>query len=236
MDTRSFNATIGRAIKASGRTAQRVINGHAIGVLDKAIDMTQSADRDQIAQILGQTGNQLNFTKKGDRLKKRAKGKALIKENSFAARIVNARIKEHAGPDFMLWGNALEQAARKLIAARQRSVRFILVGWIWALRDMGRARSSKKSKNTRAVKVAGQKKGSATPAAEPTGFLGRTLVARIENTSLVESGGKFQSKGHHNPLPIAEKGLSLAMKAEEAEMERHMAEEMKKAMREAGAL
>ena len=237
-DMRQFNATLRRAAQESSRAAPDVINGHALAVTIKAVELTEKANRDQIAHILGQTGTQLNYTKKGDRLKKRSRGGAIIKDDSFAARIVNARRKEFAGPDYMLWGNALEQAAKKLIAARQKATAFIKSGWLWALRDLAAVvKGWRKSNPDREAKASGVRKGKANPARPTGGIFGSGMFkATIENTALIASGGKFQSKGAHNPLPIAEKGLRLALAAENANMEAHLKKKMTEAMKRAGAL
>lgn len=238
-DNRSFNAVLKKAVLESSRAAPKVINGHAMGVALKAVEATEKADADRIAQILGQTGTQLNYTKKGDRLRKgqRTRGKAIIAEDSFAARIVNARRKELAGPDFLLWGNALEDAARKLIAARRRSVGFIKSGWLWAIRDLAQVVPGFRRAASKDAKAIGQRKGVANPAKATGGlFASGTYRATIENSALIAAGGKFQSPGAHNPLPIAEKGLAAAMRAEESNLRKHLGLEMENAMRKAGAL
>lgn len=232
-----FNDTLARAAKESSRAAPLVINGHALAVASRAIELTDKANRQQIAHVLGQTGTQLNWTKKGTLRKgRRAKGQAVIKEGSLAARIVNARRREYAGPEYQLWGNALESAARVLIAARQRGAAFIKSGWIWALRDLSQVvRGGKRSVTDKDVKAVGARKGKAVPARANSG--GGMFKATIENTSLIQSGGKFQSKGSHNPLPIAEKGLALALAAETKNMQEHlMKKEMTAAMKKAGAM
>lgn len=227
-----FNATLRRAVQESSRTAPDVINGHALGVASKAIELTEKANKDQIARILGQTGTQLNYTKRGDRLKKRSRGKAILEEDSFAARIVNARRREFAGPDYMLWGNALEEAARKLISSRMRSIAFIKSGWVWALRDLASVvRGRSKTNPDRQARASGARKGRAQPARS-----GSVVKAIIENTALIASGGKFQSKGSHNPMPIAERGLNAALRSEEAQLEKHLRDKMTGAMKRAGAM
>ncbi len=241
VNTKEFNATLRRAIQESSRAAPDVVNGHAMAVALNAVKYTERANRDQIAQQLGQVGTQLNYTKKGDRLRKgrAARGNAILRDDSFAARIVNARRREHAGVDYMLWGDTLKEAARKLIKARQQSVNFIRSGWLWAVRDLAsyvRGRGGIRSAE-RDVKIVGSRKGRALAAKSVGGVFGSgRFVATIENTSLIASGGKHQNKGHHNPMPIAEKGLAIALAVERANMEAHLAKKMKDAMKKAGAL
>jgi len=233
-----FNATLRKAAAGSSRAGVDVVNGHGLGVCIKAVELTEKADRAQIAHVLGQTGTALNYTKKGDRLKKRSKGQTIIKEDSFAARIVNARRRDFAGPDYMLWGNALEAAARKLITARVKSSAFIKSGWLWALRDLAAVvKGGRKNPKDKDAKATGARKGRSIPARNTVGiFNSGKIKAVIENTALIASGGKFQAKGAHNPLPIAEKGLALALRVEQSNMEAHMKKKLTEEMKKAGML
>lgn len=278
----TFNETLRSAIRESSRAAPDVVNGHALGVAIKAIELTEKANKDKIAHQLGQIANKITYiaaresriikgrkarASRPGRVIKRGKNKgkyigpreareatadrrtratkarfkrgdAVLAQNSFAARIVNARRRDFAGVDYMLWGSTLEKAARKLIIARQKSVAFIKSGWLWALRDLmiavGRAgfltakrrvASEERNVNTRV------RKGGAVPARQ-----GATPKASIYNTALVQSGGKFQSKGTHNPWPIAEKGLRAALRAEEGSMRQHLFNKMMAAMKRAKAV
>lgn len=239
INVKQFNDTLRRAVKESSRAAVDVVNGHALGVIHKAIELTQMADREKMEATLGKIGTQLNYTKKGlVRKGKGKRGQALLAEGSFAARIVNARRRDFAGPDYMLHGNALMAAARKLIAARVRSRAFIKSGFLWAMRDiLQHVKGGKRTPGDRQVKANGSQKGRAYPAREFVGAFGSgKFVVTIENTALIASGGKFQSKGHHNPLPVAERGMALAIAAENANMEAHLKKKMEEAMKKAGAL
>lgn len=231
----TFNNTLKQAIKESSRAAPDVVNGHALGVASQAIALTEKADSAKIEYVLGQTGTQLNYTKKGDRLlgRRRVKGKRILRDDSFAARIVNKRRAQFAGQDYMLWGNALETAARKLIAARVRSTGFIKSGWIWALRDLSAVVRRRRATTIKEdVAVSKTRKGGAIVARVGGG----NVEATIYNTALVASGGQFQAPGHHNPLPVAERGLIKALRAEEANMRQHLFDKMMAALKKAGAV
>jgi len=228
-----FNNTLRRAIQESSRTAPEVINGHALGVANQAILLTEKANKSEMERILGQIGRAANLTKSG-KVKKRGYGKRIIAEDSFAARIVNARRRDFAGPDYMLWGTALEEAARKLISARARTVAFIKSGWIWALRDLiAVVKGGRRTSPDKDARINQVRKGKAIPA---RGGSSGTFKATIENSSLIASGGKFQAKGPHSPMPIAERGLNAALNAELRNMEKHLRDKMTGAMKRAGAM
>lgn len=230
----TFNETLRSAIRESSRAAPEVVNTHALYVAAGAIKLTEKANKSEIEATLGQVGTQLNYTKKGDRLmgRRKVRGQRILREDSFAARIVNRRRRDFAGSDYMLWGNALETAARKLIAARVKAVGFIKSGWIWALRDLiavvRRARGL--SVEDKLVVVTKTRKGGATPARP-----GSVVKAVIYNTALVAAGGRFQAKGTHNPWSVAERGLRAALRAEEANMRQHLFNKMLAAMKRAKA-
>jgi len=231
LDTRAFNQVLKQAVEQSSRSAAEAINFRMFNVLLKAIRLTEKASRERIAWQLGQVGTKAaRSTKTGKRLKKRI---AALREDSFAARIVNARRRDYAGPEYMLWGHALDDAARKLIAARQRSVAFIKSGWLWGLKIIARAipGGGRKGGADKDAKLYGQPKGTALPARFR---LTKTFIATATNSALIAGGGKFQSPGAHNPLPVAEAGLRAAFVTEQAEMEKHLKDKLAQALRKVG--
>lgn len=233
VDFKSFNAVLREIVRTSSREAPDVLNSRLRFILIKALRFTVKANAEKIAFELGRIGSTLGFTKKG-RLRKGGRGsKALLRNDSFAARIVNARRRDFAGPDFMLWGAALDQAAAKLIAARVRSVGFIKSGWLWALRQLAPfVKSGPRANPDREARAFGQPKGMAIPARNNARGV---FEARAENRALIAGGGKFRAEGAHNPLPVAEAGLARAFADEKTEMERHLREKLVKAARAAGA-
>lgn len=261
-----FNATLRRAVAESSRAAPDVVNGHALGVALKAVELTEKANKAEIQRQLGQI-SRMHFTAarvvkarpaRAGRVIKSGKNKgkviaakegrgaytvaakwrqrADVTENSFAARIINKRLRDLYGPRAMIWGETLKKAVLKVIALRTSSVAFIKSGWLWAVRDLASsvkgfnaARGRNPDKDARINNV---RKGRGIPARMGSGL----FKATIENTSLIASGGKRQSKGRHNPLAVAERGLILAIKAEQRKMEKHLLEKFQAAMRKAGAL
>lgn len=234
LDTREFNAVLKRTAEQSSRAGVDVVNGRLFAVVLKAIRLTEKANKEKIASDLGQTGTELKYTRAGGLRKgKRAKGRMILREDSFAARIVNARLRDRVGPGAMLHGDELQAAARKLIQARMRSVAFIKSGWVWSLRALlPFVKFGRKGNPDRDAKAVGRPKGTAEPAKLA---LFKPMVGTATNTALIAGGGKFQAEGAHNPMPVAMAGLQKALAGEQAEMERHLREKLMAASRKAGA-
>ncbi len=233
-DMRQFNATLTKLAKEADKAGLEVINQKAYDVAVTAAHATKVADKQEIARILGQTGNALNYTKKGQLRKgKAARGKSIISNDSFGARIVNARRREHAGADFMLWGHSLEEAVRKLIRARQNAVGFIASGFVRAARQLRRfARFKARETPKGIVIVQTGPSGKGTPATPSSGSVFKATIA----TDVVTGGGKFQAKGTFNPQPIAEAALRAGFDEAQARMEASLARRMGEAAKTAGAL
>ncbi len=232
LDTSQFNEGLKKAIELSSRSGAQVINSRAFHAAAKAIPATKKASRQQIEQELGRIGTSLKVTKSGKLSRTRAGafkgGSALVREDSLAARIILARIRNAGAIDHMPHGAALAKAAAKLIASRVRSIGFIRSGWISAMRDFSRYAFGASKPPMDGVKVVGQKKGKGTPAKPKVG----KMVATLENSALL-IGGRNSSVAS-NPVPIAEAGMKIALQSEYAEMARHMAEKLKPDFKRAG--
>ena len=91
-----------RALKeTSSRTAVDFINGQALKVAIESVRQTEKANRTALAWALGMVGRGVEFkqrlrdTKGGKKGSYRTvKGKAIIKEASFAERILRKRFRE----------------------------------------------------------------------------------------------------------------------------------------------
>lgn len=212
-----YKAAIQQAIKSSSRSAEKNINGHAYYVAAKAALETERADRQRIAWQLGQTATQFKILKRGKNKGKTRRTGISIAEDSLAARIVNARIRDKIGNDYQLWGNALEAAAKKLIAARVASVGFVASGWLWAKKKFARYRSSRADQFD-SLRTKGAPKGDGIPARpKASGNYSATLI----NSALI-------TKGSNHNVRVASVGMEKAMAAEIAEMKRHLAEKIVK--------
>ena len=107
----------------------------------EAIQQTKKSNAAGIDHLLAPRVIASQFIgKSGKRLKRAKKVRAPI-ETSFAARIINARRKKSRNKKNrgMLFGEKLETAARKMIAARKRSVGFAKSAWLPAIRKLSAA-------------------------------------------------------------------------------------------------
>lgn len=180
-----------------------------------ALQLTHHADANQIRQELSQSvAQEITLSRKG----KLRRGKIVTTHtddgrNSFAARIVNAkRLKEGQPP---IWGTALEEEARKLVALRVRAVNFLRSGWIPAIRKL--AGLVRRSGGIDGVKQFGQPKGFALV---KQGYFSPSV--EIVNTALKTKGGTGRLQGY------AEAGLSEALRRLTADMRQYIERKLQK--------
>ena len=234
-ELKQFNDTLRRCVAASSRAAHIVVNNHAYAATVAAAHHTKIGDKQRIRYVLGEAHGPAAPTKAGKQ--KKAQWRQLVyREDSFAARIINARrVKDGKKP---LFGAKLDERIRKMIIARGASVGFIASGFVRAARQLRRFTKGIQLKETpKGIKVIpGGPSGKGIPAKAPAGILGSgTIVARIEN-DVVTAGGRWQAEGMtFNPLPIAEAGMIRGLQIENTSMKlhlstkRHLGEELRKA-------
>lgn len=216
-DWEAFNKSAERLLEHTSRTMPEFANGQMLRCASFAQDFTQKANADAIAQLLGQVGTTVVRSRKTGAFKK---GRRIFsaEENSFAARIINSRLKKLG--QALLWGQALADAVRKMINARIRSAAFILSGWNTAIATLAAVAGYKNGKRS-------SKSRKITPGigwAEPAKFtLSGPVVCTIANTALIEQS-KRDPERHSNPMPVAERGLQLGLRATTADMDQHYAE------------
>ena len=217
-----------KIMKARAGRAGRIVKERAARVIKSGKNKGKVIAYRAAREIRGRASRAASVTQRGN----------LINEQSFAARIVNARIRDFAGADYMLWGDALIKRAEKLIKAKMASVGFIASGFVRAARQLRKFATHKTRETPKGIKVIpGGKGGKGEPARAGRGVFGSGhFIARISN-DVVESGGKWQAKGRtFNPRPIAEVALQSAMQTEQLQMEKRLRAGMTDAMRKAGAL
>lgn len=212
-----FDSTLKEYIKLNRRSMRDIVNAKALDLAHKSLINTIKVNPERIRYELGQVGTQLGTTKKGRVSFNRRRASAILKEDSFASRIVNAnRIKRGHKP---ISGEALEVASRKLIGRRVASAAFISSGWIPAIRRMSAVSKDNKIKTTAAnlqgAKQIGRPKGGARAAMEsPAPF------ATITNSATVgEAGAGEQVK----------RGLRLGIQAVIADMREYIIRKTKEA-------
>lgn len=114
-----------------------ILNRTCRNVAMRAAKNTPPADRGRIAQQMGQTVTVSTIVKRGKRAGQRKIRRFFEFEGSLAARIVNKRRRDNGQP--MLFGKEMNEAARRMVAARMRSVGFLKSGYIPAIKAFSRA-------------------------------------------------------------------------------------------------
>lgn len=134
INSAAFTQQLRRYAKVNRRSFKEIVNAKALDMAFQALKHTDAANASAIEYKLGAIGNKVSRSRKTGQLRK---GKRILKESSFAARIVNSRRKKAGQP--MLWGKELEKAAQKLINMRVRAVKFLKSGWLPAIKKLSYA-------------------------------------------------------------------------------------------------
>ena len=205
----NLRAKLRQYAELSKKAEAQIVNDKAADWAFKSIGQTEKANAQKIAYDLGQIGNQVSVSRKTGKLRK---GKRLLKENSLAARIINARLKRKGGK--LLFGKEMEKAVNKMIAARMRAVAFIKSGWLAAARRLKPTASSE-------AKIRGRPKGTARRA-----FSGSLMPAAF----IINSSTKDSPKA----AGIAQEGLRKAIPILIADMNQYIERKLKEAARKAG--
>lgn len=210
-----FQRTLNHLAGQSSRTYPEIVNGQGLALASRAIRHTIKANADEIAVKLGQIATERKVSRKGKVSFKRIYRTDL---NSLAHSIVNARRTKQGLPK--IFGDDLDKAATRMIAARLRAVSFVRSGWIYAIRTLSKAvgyrdRREKLGRGETA-RMSGTPKGYAKQAHFA---LNSVVTCEIGNTALIQHDGK-------NPYHVAEEGLNLAMTETIADMKRHMQEKL----------
>lgn len=197
--------------RTSSRTLVDFTNGQALKVSIESVRQTEKANRSRIAQILGAIGRAVDF-KKISRGKNKGKirvkkGGFIVKEDSYAERILAKRFRETGS--WGVKGETMQERAANLIAASVRSAGFIASGWIGA-RNVLWSMVKKKPAGMKSLADArqyGRPKGSAKPAVFS---LRSKIEAVIQNTALKGGIPDTPAPGG-NPMPVAQRGLQSAL-------------------------
>lgn len=235
LDMREWTAAARQLKATSSRTCVDFTNGQALKVSIEAVRQTERANRTAIQWMLGAVGRAVAFktrtrdTKRGAKGSTRVvRGNLLVKENSFAERILAKRFQLTG--KWGVKGSTMEERVRNLINARTRSAAFIASGWIGA-RNMLFSLVKKKPagmRSTADAKQYGRPKGSARPASFS---LTNKIEAEIVNTALLSGQSNPPATGG-NPMPVAQRGLraALAISARDmlAELARRLQPDFKK--------
>lgn len=219
VDMTQFRAAASELFRRSRRTWAFFVNSQLYWLAIRAIRETEKADPTQISWVLGQIGTKVSKSRKTGEYKARGR---MVKEDSFAARIINARRRDAPLP--LLWGAELTKAATALINARVKSVGFVRSGWLEAIRVLKRAMSKDQQYTTFGSKKAlvldkpderqrGRPKGWAAAVQTVFGFVVEGVIA---NTALREAEAR----------DVAARGLQKAIAIQTQDMKEELARRM----------
>tara|TARA_R100000655_G_scaffold13403_2_gene30367 strand:- start:69 stop:737 length:669 start_codon:yes stop_codon:yes gene_type:complete len=217
IDQAAFTRTLRRYAKVNKKTFREIVNKKALDLAFNAQRLTEAADPQAIEYKLGAIGNKVGRNRKTGGTRK---GRRILKEDNFAARIVNSRRKKAGQP--LIWGKELERAAQKLINARVRAVRFLRSGWLPAIKKLSFA----VDRRDRVRWPKGLTKGKAKPKGYGIAARSELKPAALVVNSATKNNAKAQSK--------IIKGLKAGLNATMADMVVYIERKMGRDWRKAG--
>lgn len=210
-DQTRFNDAVNKMLARTSRDIPDAVNQTMANVAGRTINDMKMADKFKVKQALGQSA-------KGKRRKsfnwKEHYVAAKTKDAPLAALIINARRGRVMKPGLQGW--KMEQAIRRMIGARLRSVGFMKSGGVPGYSRLLKsiARNPFRIAKLAGITVRGKDKGESIPAKE--GF--QPTASWSNTTKKAETYGK--------------EALRDAMEAERREIERHLAEKMNPSIKE----
>ena len=221
VDRREFDSTMELYRQVSKRDPKKICDTKACFIARRAVIETPKADK---AAIKGDLGRLIVKLKQvvGSKLRTvtRYSRYGLQVQAPLVALIINKRRGKGRG----LFGAAMEEAIRALIAARLRSIAFLKSGWLPAIRALiGLADMRSAPRQERGPMQVGVPKGYAVPAAE--GWKAKTTIVnsadarRDDKTALYKYG---------------EPALQRAFDAETASMLDYMERKFRESAKAAG--
>ena len=216
IDQAAFTRTLRKYAKVNKKTFREIVNKKALDLAFNAQRLTEAADPSAIEYKLGAIGNKVGRSRKTGKIRK---GRRILSENNFAARIINSRRKKAGQP--LIWGKELERAAQKLINARVRAVRFLRSGWLPSIKKL----SLSVERRDRVRWPKGLVRGKAKPK-------GYGIAARSElrpSALVVNSATKNNRKAQAKIIRGLKAGLSATMADMVTYIERKMGREWRKA-------
>ena len=217
INSAAFTQQLRRYAKVNRRSFKEIVNAKALDMAFQALKHTDAANASAIEYKLGAIGNKVSRSRKTGQLRK---GKRILKESSFAARIVNSRRKKAGQP--MLWGKELEKAAQKLINMRVRAVKFLKSGWLPAIKKLSYA----VERRDRRPWPKGLSKGKAA-----TKGWGRPAKAELNPEAWIANSATNNSQ---QAISKIKAGLSRGMAASVADMAVYIEKKLGRDYRKAG--
>ena len=217
INSAAFTQQLRRYAKVNRRSFKEIVNAKALDMAFQALKYTDAANASAIEYKLGAIGNKVIKSRKTGQLRK---GKRMLKESSFAARIVNSRRKKAGQP--MIWGKELEKAAQKLINMRVRAVKFLKSGWLPAIKKLSYA----VERRDRRPWPKGLSKGKAA-----TKGWGRPAKAELNPEAWIANSATNNSQ---QAISKVKAGLSRGMAASVADMAVYIEKKLGRDYRKAG--
>lgn len=137
-DQRQFDRALNACIQTSNRTAENVVNGHALRVAFGAQKFTPKADASKIGRELSELTEMFERQKSGRTIKRK-----ILASNQapIAALLVNKERGRRGEKG--LYGSDMKYAVAHFIGFRKRSVAFLKSGWTPVIKILMRAVPSK---------------------------------------------------------------------------------------------
>lgn len=235
-DQSAFDAALARYIERNrSRTLPQILDTKGYYIARAATRYTAKADRTRIQTSLGQVITVQGTTRnKKTGITKMVKRRKLVlaRNNSrsgsapLAALILQHR-RTAGGHHSLFYGKkraagiaAMNQAIKKMIGSRMRSVTFLKSGWLTAIKKLAATavRSGAPAMDVSARQV-GKAKGDAKPAQK--GFVIQTQIINLA------FGNKTTARARQRALTIATRGLQQAFDSETRSMNDYMDKAMK---------
>lgn len=226
--TEEFRRAAELCIVHSERTYPQFLNGQGLRLSSFAVKHTQKADTGTIAAQLGQVSTRIRNKKTGGMLSRRSDGRRGfgVREFSSAAsrdlyRIINWR-RTRTGKN-AIGGKEMSKPARRMRSATLRSPGFIAAGWIYAVKGLAKAVGYSEFLDTKVPKMSGEPKGWVNPA---RAAINSIVTCTMGNTSLLGRSAERTGLRNGNPMPVAQKGLTLAYQLTAKDMLDHLAKKL----------
>lgn len=216
-----FDTTINRYADLSSRDPKTICDTKGFFIARRAVIETPKADKGKIRSELGRVVvKSKKVVSMNLRTVKRYGRFGQEEQAPLVALIINARRKGKKG----LYGQAMAEAIRKLIGARNSSIAFIKSGWLQAIKTLEQFADRRGAPRTeRGPQQIGAPKGFAVPA---TGrFVARTTIANTASTKRDHKQALFK---------YGEPALQRAFDAETASMLEYMERKLKETATKAG--
>lgn len=189
-----LSAEIERKLKYSKETLQECVNHTAQNWAFKSLESTDKVSAEKIEWELGKVASALKYSKNGKRILKSRRGGSVFREDSLAARIIESKLRKAGKP--LIFGQKLNEAIKRLVAARKRAAGFIKSGFIKAIRDFSRFTKTPIRVSSSQARQYGRPKGYGIPAKEifePEAVIVNTATKNSTKAAAVAQTGMIRA-------------------------------------------